>query len=79
MIKINWNLIIGFWSGIAVLTLISIARTALHQTLYQYDWYIFSSFNNCANRSIDFEDPFKKTLIFHYPNFDSTFRQAIGL
>jgi hypothetical protein len=36
----DWNIWIGFWLGIAVLTLISIARTALNQTLYQYDWYI---------------------------------------
>ncbi len=63
MMKINWDVIIGFWLGIAVITLISIARTALHQTLYQYDWYIFSSFNNCANCSIDFKKPFDKTLI----------------
>ena len=42
MIKINWDVIIGFWLGIAVITLISIARTALHQTLYQYDWYILA-------------------------------------
>jgi cell division protein FtsW (lipid II flippase) len=33
-------MLIGFWLGIGVLTLVSIARTALHQTLYQYDWYI---------------------------------------
>ena len=42
MMKINWDVIIGFWLGIAVITLISIARTALHQTLYQYDWYILT-------------------------------------
>ena len=40
MRKVNWDFFIGFWSGIAVLTLVSIARTALHQTLYHYDWYI---------------------------------------
>ncbi len=38
--KINWDVILGFWLGIAVITLISIARTALNQTLYQYDWFI---------------------------------------
>jgi surface polysaccharide O-acyltransferase-like enzyme len=42
MIKINGDVIIGFWSGIAVITLMSIARTVLHQTLYQYDWYILA-------------------------------------
>ncbi len=42
MMKVNWNVIIGFWSGIIVITLISIARTALHQTLYQYDLYILA-------------------------------------
>jgi hypothetical protein len=40
MRKVNWDMLIGFWLGIGVLTLVSIARTALHQTLYQYDWYI---------------------------------------
>ena len=40
MMKIHWNLIIGFWAGIAVITLISIARTALQKNLYEYDWYI---------------------------------------
>jgi hypothetical protein len=42
MAKINGDIIIGFWLGIAVITLISIARTALHQTLYQYDGYILA-------------------------------------
>ena len=42
MMKINWDVIIGFWLGVAVITLISIARTALHQTLYQYDWTILA-------------------------------------
>lgn len=40
MKKVNWDVMIGFWLGIAVLTLVSIARTALRQTLSQYDWYI---------------------------------------
>ncbi len=40
--KINWDLIIVFWSGIAVVTLISIARTALQKNLYEYDWYILT-------------------------------------
>ena len=40
MRKINWDIITGFWIGIAVLSLIGIARTALNQTLYQYDWLI---------------------------------------
>jgi hypothetical protein len=30
----------GFFLGIAVLSLISIIRTALNQNLYAYDWYI---------------------------------------
>ena len=42
MTKINWDVMIGFWLGIAVLTLISIARTAIHQTLDQYNGYILA-------------------------------------
>lgn len=42
MMKIHWNLIIGFWLGIAVITVISIARTSLHQNLFEYDWYILT-------------------------------------
>ena len=42
MMKINWDLIIGFWLGVAVITLISIARTALQKNLYEYDWYILT-------------------------------------
>jgi len=41
-VKINWDLIIGFWSGITVITLISIARTALQKNLYAYDLYILT-------------------------------------
>ena len=40
MITSHWDVLIGFWLGVIVITLISIARTALYQTLYQYDWYI---------------------------------------
>ena len=38
--NIHWDLWIGFWLGIAVITLVSIARTALHKNLYEYDGYI---------------------------------------
>ncbi len=42
MRKATWNLIIGFWVGVAiVIGLMIIARIATHQNLYQYDWYIF--------------------------------------
>jgi hypothetical protein len=40
MITSHWDVLIGFWLGVIVITLISIARTALYQTLYLYDWYI---------------------------------------
>ena len=41
MKKAGWNLIIGFWVGVAiVIGLMIIARIATHQNLYQYDWYI---------------------------------------
>jgi hypothetical protein len=40
MITSHWDVLIGFWLGVIAITLISIARTALYQTLYQYDWYI---------------------------------------
>jgi hypothetical protein len=33
-------MIFGFWLGVVVITLIGIARTALHQNLSEYDWYI---------------------------------------
>jgi hypothetical protein len=41
MKKADWNLIIGFCAGVAiVIGLMIISRIATHQNLYQYEWYI---------------------------------------
>jgi hypothetical protein len=41
MRKAEWNLIIGFCAGVAiVIGLMIISRVATHQNLYQYEWYV---------------------------------------
>jgi multisubunit Na+/H+ antiporter MnhE subunit len=38
----DWNLLtIGFWTGVAVISLINIALMVLHRNQFLYDEYIF--------------------------------------
>ena len=40
MRKINWDVMLGFWLGVIVITLVSIGRTALKKNLHEYDGFI---------------------------------------